>query len=146
MSWQALAMGAPGATTEPLVTDDDVRVMNRIWVSRAAGFARYAGAALIVVGVIGVVAAGWLGVRLQLAAGDAYVGPFGDGDESLTLAERLDLVVTPVAYAVAAALTAGAGTALRLAADYAVARTGGSLTGYEPGDNWPGEDEEDEAD
>ena len=48
--------------------------------------------------------------------------------------------------AVAAALTAGAGTALRLAADYAVARTGGSLTGYEPGDNWPGEDQHDEAD
>jgi len=46
----------------------------------------------------------------------------------------------------AAALTAGAGTAIRLAADYAVARTGGSLTGYEPGDVWPGGDEPDEED
>jgi hypothetical protein len=98
------------------------------------------------VGVIGVVAAVWVGVRSQFAAGDAYVSPFGGGDESLTLAERFDLVVAPVAYAVAAALTAGAATALRLAADYAVARTGGSLTGYEPGDVWPGEDEPDDAD
>ena len=117
-----------------------------MWVSRAAGFARYAGAALIVVGVIGVVAAVWLGVRSQLSAGDAYVSPFGGGDESPTLADRFDLVVAPVAYAVAAALTGGAGTALRLAADYAVARTGGSLTGYEPGDVWPDEGEPDEAD
>jgi hypothetical protein len=50
------------------------------------------------------------------------------------------------ASGVGAGLASGAGTMLRLPADYAVARTGGSLTGYEPGDNWPDEDEQDEAD
>ena len=60
--------------------------------------------------------------------------PFGAGSTGLGLVDRVDIVVADVIFLLYAAFVVGVGVALRLAADYTVAGVGGSLTGFEPGD------------
>jgi hypothetical protein len=118
-----------------IVTSEDVIVLNRAVVARAAGFARLGGTAVLVVGGLGLAAWVWVTVRQQQMAEDTMVLAPGSGD--LSFGQRVDLVANTYVYLIYAAVAAGVGLALRLVADYAVARTGGSLTGFEPGDTLP---------
>lgn len=120
------------------VTADDVAALNAATVLRAAALARIAGAILVGIGILA--ASGWLWatVRDQQTANERYGGGGGFGDvdsESVDLVERIDILVTNLPVLVFASLAVGGGLGLRVLADYSVARSGGSLTGYEPGDS-----------
>lgn len=133
-------MSTTAGATDDIVTTEDVVVLNRAVVARAAVFARMAGTAMLVVAGVALAAWVWVLVRQQQAAEDSLVFvPTGD---DLTVGQRVDLFVNTLAYLVYAAVTGGVGVGLRLLSDYAVARTGGSLTGFEPGDTLPDPDPE----
>ena len=70
-------------------------------------------------------------------------GDDGDGavlsisDSTVSLSERIDAVADSVMLLVTAALAVAAGYGVRLVAEYTVARTGGSLTAFDVGDQVP---------
>jgi hypothetical protein len=130
-----IGAGAGGDIGGDIVTSEDVIVLNRAVMVRAAAFARLAGTALLVVAGVAVAAWVWVTVRQQQAAEDSFVG--FPGDEDLSLGQRVDLFANTLTYLIYAAVAGGVGVALRLLADYTVARTGGSLTGFESGDTLP---------
>lgn len=120
------------------VTATDIDRLNRTAVARGAQLARRAGTALLVVGAIVLAAWLWAFLRQQ--------GVLGGGDEGPLRFERhpdatarVDLTVTTISLLASAGILLGLGSGLRLIADYAVARTGGSLVGIEAGDIIPPE-------
>ncbi|HEX6419590.1 MAG TPA: hypothetical protein VFZ77_13910 [Acidimicrobiales bacterium] len=115
------------------VTPGDIVGMNGMAVARTAAFTRIAGSALVGVGAVGAAAWLWVVVRAQSGLSELGASIFGQ-PRDLSLAARVDVIAGAAGLLVSAALTAGAGLALRLAADYAVARTGGSVTGFQVGD------------
>jgi hypothetical protein len=146
--------GGPTAATAAAAAPDtvtaaDITTTNAMMVARAAAFARIAGSALIVVGTIGALAWAWLTVRIQQRLSDVPVsgGFYVDlGSGSPSLLDRIDVLVpSTVVLLMEVALAAGLGVLLRLCADYAVARTGGSLTGYQVGDELPAADADADA-
>jgi hypothetical protein len=113
------------------VTAADVAGLNQAVVARAASLARRASTALLVVAGIGLLAWAWITLRGLGVLGDT----FDDlGDPGFGVDERIDLVAGYTIVLVYSALTAGLAVALRLGADYSVARTGGSLTGVRTGE------------
>jgi hypothetical protein len=115
----------------------DVEVLNTNAVSRTAALARSAGTTLVAIGGVGLLSWLWLVYRSQDQAGRYDLSPVpgsGLGAEDPTLADRLELLANYTTTLVFAVAVAGLGVLLRLAADYAVARTGGSVTGYRAGD------------
>lgn len=104
-------------------------------MARGANLARMAGTGLLVVAGIGVLAWVWLAVRGLGLFGDSF-DLFEDVPE-VDLDYRLDAIASHVVVLVNSVLAAGLGVALRLAADYTVARTGGSLTGVRAGEPLP---------
>jgi hypothetical protein len=128
-----------------ILTADDVAHLNGSAVARTAAFARLAGTALVAVGALGTAAWLWSTVRIQMQIDDTG-GLSLDPAESVSLAERFDVASQYVATLVFAGLAVAGGLALRLVADYTVARTGGTLTGFVAGDPFPGDDEDDAAD
>jgi hypothetical protein len=131
------------------VTADDVAGLNRSAVTRAAFFARWVGTVLVIGGVILLAAAVWTSVRLQQRlderSGSAIGGLETDADDP-TLLDRTDVFAQGLINWTLPALVIGGGLGLRLFADYSMARTGGSISGFEPGDPVPGGDEDDDAD
>ena len=120
--------------TETL-TADDIVGLNRQAVVRAAAFTRLVGSALVIAGAIAMVAWLWLAVRQQqLADADTFSAPLASYRDDVSFAQRIDLLASQATLAVWAVLAVGVGLGLRLGADDAVARTGGTLTGFEPGD------------
>jgi hypothetical protein len=125
---------------ENVLTADDVAALNGQAVARAAAFTRLAGTAAVIVGAVAAAAWAWGAYRTQARADDfGGIGPIGldtsvGAPYEVTLADRLDLLVTGTQLLVAGVLGVGVGLVLRLLADYTVARTGGSLTGFEAGD------------
>jgi hypothetical protein len=132
-----------------ILTADDIAGLNRQAVLRAAAFTRLAGAALVIAGVLAIIAWGWIVVRDQLRLDDyddfAPIpvsssmddsGPLLDieGAFDVSFADRVDVLLGRLGFTLTAVVAVGAGLGLRLFADYSVARTGGSLTGFEPGD------------
>jgi hypothetical protein len=130
--------------SETIITADDIAALNRAAVARAAALARLAGSVLVVIGAVGVAAWLWLVARRLGVAGDnPFAGVFftyGDFEFDLSFADRLDLVADAFPNLLWAAGAAGLGFGLRLVADYAVARTGGTLTGFEVGDQLAGDE------
>jgi hypothetical protein len=122
-----------------VITADDIADLNRMAIERAGAFARVAGSVMTVVAAVGVVAWTWLTVRAQLMADDfsGGSGAFDDVGGSMSFADRVDLLLGYVTILVMATLTGGVGLGLRLGADTAVARAGGSLTGFATGDVVP---------
>jgi hypothetical protein len=135
------------------LTAEDIAGLNRQAVERAAAFSRLAGTALVIAGAVAAVAWAWTVVRAQQTVDDfgnvepvsveapsdalaeeaEVFDPFG-GLFDASFADRVDLLVGQIQLALVAVLTVGVGLGLRLIADYSVARTGGSLTGYQVGD------------
>lgn len=125
---------------EDTIGSEDIAWLNGRAVERAGAFTRLAGTALIVVGAIGVATWLWLTVRQLHAIDDADSfgsGDFGTGTSDFSFADRLDLVANFVPVLLYAAVAAGVGSALRLVADYTVARTDGSISGFAVGDPVP---------
>lgn len=119
------------------MTADDVAALNRAMVERGAAFARIAGTVLIVVGAVGLIAALWVIGREQQHL-DSGMFSFGDeGEGGASLLDRIDLISTRFGLVELPVLIGGIGLGLRLVADYVVSRTGGTLTGFEVGDEMP---------
>jgi hypothetical protein len=140
--------------TEPtegdIVTAEDVAALNRATVARAAAFARLAGTALVVVGVVVLAAWAWVTVRQQQRLSSVEGAYTGLSDvrpgSDVSVQERIDVLSTGVVLVFEAALLVGVGLGLRLFADNSVARAGGTLTGYEVGDVMGAEEPDDEDD
>lgn len=115
-----------------IVSPADVDGLNQAVVARGANLARLISTALFVVAGVGVVAWAWVTLRGLGLFGDSF-DRFED-EPDVDLNYRLDAVATYVFILVISALAAGLGVALRLVADYTVARTGGSLTGVRAGE------------
>jgi hypothetical protein len=122
-----------------VITEDDVDALNRASIARAAAFVRIAGSALVVVGVVGCAAWLWNVIRTQQqVSGSVNLTLGGQGAPvDVDLVDRLDLFVSFVALLVTSAVAAGFGLLLRLTADFLVVRSGGTVTGFEPGDAVP---------
>lgn len=131
-AWDAYGVSDP----DDMVTAQDVAVLNRAMVERAAAFARIGGTALIVVGALGLLAALWILVRGQQTV-DAGGSIFGSGGTDVELVDRIDLMSAQFSVVVAPGIALAAGLAVRLMADYTVGRSGGTLTGFEVGDHFP---------
>ena len=114
------------------VTAADVSGLNKALVTRAANLARLTGTGLLVVAGVGALSWAWVTLRGLDLLGDSFTD-FGDAPE-FGIANRIDLVAGYFALLIYASVAAGLGVALRLAADYTVARTGGSLTGVQTGE------------
>jgi hypothetical protein len=113
------------------VSSADVTGLNQAIVARGAKLARLIGTGLMVVAGLGVLAWAWLEVRSLDLFGEPFL------DEDAGVADRVDALAAYVIILLYAALAAGVGVALRLGADYTVARTGGSLTGVRAGEPLP---------
>lgn len=142
----AAVSGPVGSGT---LTASDIATMNRVAIVRAAAFTRIVGSAMIVVGLMGTATWLWLTVRTQQRLQASLFGfdvPIGAPEPTEpSLLDRLDAVPPTAVLLLLAVMALGAGTLLRLVADYAVARTGGSLTGFEVGDVLPPDDSEDDG-
>lgn len=129
----------PSPSPDDLVASaEDIATLNRMAVERSAAFARAAGTVVLVAGVIGALAWLWFAVRLQLRlddTGGALTLDFDGSDPEVSFLDRLDTLTAYVETLVVSALAAGLGLGLRAVADYMVARTGGSLTGFRVGDD-----------
>jgi hypothetical protein len=127
-----------GTAESSTITGEDVTWLNGRSVERAGAFTRLAGTVVIVAGGVGLLAWLWLTVRQQQALNDAGSGDgFDFGSSEVTFANRIDALAGYVSLLISAALAVGVGLALRLVAEYTVARTGGSVTGFVAGDPVP---------
>ncbi|HEY7072144.1 MAG TPA: hypothetical protein VH479_18595 [Acidimicrobiales bacterium] len=115
------------------VTAADVSGRNQVVVARAANLARRVGTGLLVVAALGVTAWAWITLRGLGLLGDSFLG-FGRSPSGPGLDDQLDVVVGYMSLLLYSSLVAGTGFGLRLAADYTVSRTGGSLTGLQAGE------------
>lgn len=120
------------------ITPDDVALANRTVLTRASVVARIAGIVVIVIGVVGFAAWLWLVVRTQQQLNQTRgVDQFGQPAPPAGFRDRIDQSVGTVEIMLWATLTIGGGFALRLLGQHSLARSGGSLTGYEVGDAVP---------
>jgi hypothetical protein len=126
---------SPTPDTDDIATAEDIAELNRMAVERSAAFARVAGTVVLVLGAFGAASWLWLNVRLQLRLDDVGgpLGSFGE-DDGVSILDRLDTLTAYVEVLIVSVLAAGVGLGLRAMADYLVARTGGSLTGFRVGD------------
>ncbi|HMG45224.1 MAG TPA: hypothetical protein VK611_28085 [Acidimicrobiales bacterium] len=135
---------------ENTITAEDIAWANRTMLVRAAGFTRTAGTVLVVVGIVGVAAALWAIVRTQQEMIPIeFLSAFPEfGDErDVSAADRADQFSRSYGVLVLPVIGVGLGLALRLMADAAVVRVGGSLSGFEVGHRLPpevGDEDEDE--
>ncbi|HEY8525892.1 MAG TPA: hypothetical protein VIL48_13060 [Acidimicrobiales bacterium] len=115
--------------------------MSRDTIVKAATFARVAGIVFVIVGAVGAAAWLWLTVRLQLLLDgpDPTFGARNRPTREISLVDRVTVTAHVTEYLLCSALAVGVGFGLRLAADFAVVRAGGSLTGLESGDPAPAE-------
>jgi hypothetical protein len=112
------------------ITAADVSLLNRSAIERTASIARMIANAVIAIGLLSTFAWGWTAVRTQQQYG-------GFDDESgVAVLDRLDRLMVTIGLLAFAGLCVGLGVAIRLAADYAVTRTGGSITGVVEGDTF----------
>jgi len=123
-------------TDESGITEDDVAELNRGVLRRTATIARHASTGLTVLGLLGVTAWVWIVARQQLVLGGGagISGFFSSGDGHLSFLQRIDVFVSTLGLLLSAGLVGGLGLALRLAAEYSISASGGSLTGVEAGD------------
>jgi hypothetical protein len=121
------------------ITAEDVDELNRAALNRSAAIARWGGSALVVIGVLGILAWLWLTVRSQQEADPAqFLG--GSEPSDVSLGERITLLTNYVTILVFAGLAVGLGLFLRVAADVGQIKAGGSITGLQVGEEVAYED------
>lgn len=120
------------------VTATDIDRLNRTAVARGAQVARRAGTALLVLASIILLGWLWAFLRQQGLLGGGDEGPFRF-ESHPDASARVDLTVSTISFLASAGILMGLGCGLRLIADYAAARTGGSLVGVQVGDLIPPE-------
>jgi len=117
------------------VTATDIDRLNRTAVARGARLAHVAGTGLLV--LAGILFVGWL----WAFAREQGLLPNSDGPFRFAShpdgTVRIDLAISTLSLLASAGILTGLGSGLRLIADYATARTGGSLVGIEVGDVIP---------
>lgn len=132
--------------SDNVITTEDVAWLNGRMVARSARNARLIGSVLIAVGVVGVALNLWMNWRYQDRLDASSFNPtssFGPPTESdPSIGDRVDLFAQLYALAVPV-MAIGLGLGLQLVADYAVARTGGSLGTVAVGDPVPPGPDED---
>jgi len=135
---------------DDVITREDVAWLNGRLVARSARNARIAGTVLLAVGVVGVVLNLWLNWRyqdrLESDTGGEFTSSFGPLQEpDVGWMERLDLFAQLYGLELPV-LAIAVGFGLHLFADYAVARTGGSVGEVAVGDPVPTGPDDDAAD
>jgi hypothetical protein len=117
------------------VTPEDVDELNRQALNRSSAIARVGGTVLVVVGVLGALTWLWLTVRSQQNAQPAEFIGLGDDIEipDVSLGERITLLSTYFTTLLFSALAAGLGLFLRVVADAGQTFAGGSVTGFQVG-------------
>jgi hypothetical protein len=121
-----------------VITPEDVEELNAAAIARAAAFVRIAGTVLVGVGAAGCLAWLWTAVRSQQELSpNVGFGLPGSESPQVELVDRIDLLAPFLGAWVLAAFVVGFGLLLRLAADFVLARSGGSVTGFEAGDVLP---------
>jgi hypothetical protein len=117
-------------------TTDDVADLNIQSVARSGVILRLVGTMLVVAGAVGVIAWLWLEVRTQqrITSGPLSFNAANGTATGLDLADRIDAFTDSISSLLLSTLVVGVGVASRLVADYAIARSGGSLTGFNAGD------------
>lgn len=137
------------ANDDDVITTEDVAWLNGRLVARSARNVRTAGTVLMAVGVVGAVLVLWLHYRyqdqLESDSGTDLSSSFGPPEQQdVDWMERVDLFAQLYRLELPA-LAVGLGLGLHLVADYAVARTGGSVGVVAVGDPVPaGPDDEDD--
>lgn len=91
-------------------------------LGRLTVLSRIAGTVLIVVGVVGLAAWLWVVVRTQQTIDDGGGGPLAQPAPSVSFVDRVDASVGSTSLLLFAALTGGAGFALRLMGRYSEVR------------------------
>ena len=124
-----------------LLNSADIATLNTAAVERAAALARLVGFALVVLGGVGAIAWAWVAVRTQDRVTSVDV-TFGSeaSPVGLSISDRIDLLAQSVGLLLTAGALVGLGLLLRLAADYAQSRAGGSITGFRVGDRFEQDD------
>jgi hypothetical protein len=125
---------------DSLVTAQDVRDLNWAAVDRAAALARIAGTSMVVIGAVTLLAWLWVVVRSQDTIDDVGFTLGGPVDGDPDLATRLDVFASTISVLAFGGLVLGLGAAVRLLADDARTRVGGSVTGFVEGDELPAAD------
>ena len=121
-----------------VVTAADVAALNSAAIDRSATLARLTGAGLVVVGTVAALGWLWMSVRTQQQLEDGMFVGFGE-TEQVDAEVRLDQFAINLWMIGAAAAVVGLGAAMRVLADYAQARAGGSITGFQVGDRFTDE-------
>lgn len=114
--------------------------MSREMAVKAATLARIVGTGFVIVGAATACTWLWLTARIQYSLDDHDPGLLGGARfRPVSFVDQVSVQASIMQNLLYAALAIGIGFGLRLAADYAVVRAGGSLTGLEPGDPAPAE-------
>lgn len=131
--------GSPVADVDRLDAADVVD-LNRAAIARSAALARLTGSILIAIGAVGLALAVYVNVRAQLQLGES-LGTFGTIDGPIapgpSLNERISTLANGIAVVLEGVAMITFGLLLRMLADYVLARSGASITGYLPGDEAP---------
>jgi hypothetical protein len=116
------------------LTTDDIADLNTDAVGRTAALTRYAATVVLAVGAVCTV--GWLFYAWRVLRDLGTTASFGSSANSgsPTLGDRFFTLIGTTTLLLLAALAVAIGLGMRLFADYAVARSGGSVTGAEVGD------------
>jgi hypothetical protein len=118
------------------VSQEDIEALNRTEIQRIGHLAQRAGAALVAVGVVCIVAWAWLVVRQQLNANGGGAFTLDHHDE-IGLAGRVDILLGTFSFVVEGTLAIAVGFAIRLFSAFLLSRDGVSVTSFEVGDPFP---------
>jgi hypothetical protein len=118
------------------LTDAEVRALNDAALLRTAQRVRWAGAAMVIIGLLAAAGWGWTMARSQQVLDDP-AGGFGGApgaEINLAVIDRIDILTSSLPFLAVAAIAVGTGIAVRLYAEGAILRAGGSLTPFSVGD------------
>jgi hypothetical protein len=114
------------------LTAEDIADLNADAVGRTATLTRYAATVVLAVGAVCTL--GWLFYAWRVLRDLGTTATFGSTSDSPTMGDRFFTLIGTSTLLLLAAMAVAVGIGMRLFADYAVARSGGSVTGAEVGD------------
>ena len=115
-------------------TADDVAYLNRENMRDAAMKARIVGTVIMAIAVVAAFAWLWIEARQQLEGRGSIFLPSSFEGPTPTFAQRLDTLASGIGSLAIAAMTFGIGALVSLVARNFTVRFGGTLSGFEEGD------------